>query len=154
MKKWVFRSVAGLLGLYLAIAVIERVLPKSWRTTWQRFANPKSSVLWGLVPGWAVIETVGRTTGRPRQTPVGGRRRGDDTFWLICGDRHEAHYVKNIETNPRVRVKVHGRWHHGTAHLLEDEDPKRLGWQLNPLNMLFITIAARDHAAIRIDLED
>jgi deazaflavin-dependent oxidoreductase (nitroreductase family) len=137
MMKWVFRSAAGLLGLYFAIAVFERVIPKSW-----------------LVPGWAVVETVGRRTGLPRQTPVGGRRRGGDSFWLICGERHSAHYVKNIETNPAVRVKVCGRWHRGTAHLLEDEDPKRLGWRLNPVNMLFITIAAPDHAAIRIDLED
>lgn len=154
MMKWVFRSAVGLLGLYFAIAVFERAIPKSWRTAWQRFANPKSMALWGLVPGWAVIETVGRRTGLPRQTPVGGRRRGGDAFWLICGERHNAHYVKNIETNPDVRVKVCGRWHRGTAHLLEDEDPKRLGWRLNPLNMLFITIAAPDHAAIRIDLED
>jgi deazaflavin-dependent oxidoreductase (nitroreductase family) len=150
MTKWILRSVAGLLGVY----VFERVIPKSWRTAWQRFANPKSLALWGLVPGWAVIETVGCKTGLPRQTPVGGRRRGGNTFRLICGERHEAHYVKNIEANPQVRVKVQGRWHPGTAHLLDDEDPKRLGWRLNPLNTLFITIAARDHATVRIDLED
>jgi deazaflavin-dependent oxidoreductase (nitroreductase family) len=154
MTKWLFRSVAGLLGLYLAIAVFERVVPKSLRTAWQRFANPKSLALWGLMPGWAVIETVGRKTGLPRQTPVGGRRRGGDSFWSVCGERHEAQYVKNIEANPRVRVKVHGRWHPGTACLLDDQDPKLLGWRLNPLNTLFITIAARDHATIRIDLDD
>jgi deazaflavin-dependent oxidoreductase (nitroreductase family) len=153
MMKGFFRSIAGLLGAYFAIAILERVMPKPWRTAWQRFANQKSLAIWGLMPGWAVIETTGRKTGLLRQTPVGGRLRGDGSFWLICGERHEAQYVKNIESNPRVRVKVHGRWRPGTAHLLDNEDPRPWGWRLNPLNTLFITIAARDHATIRVDLE-
>ena len=154
MMKWIIRSVAGLLGLYFAIAIFERVIPKPWRTAWQRFANPKSLALWGFMPGWAVIETTGRKTGLLHQTPVGGRVRDGRSFWLICGERHEAQYVKNVEINPRVRVKVRGRWHPGTAHLLENEDPRSWGWRLNPLNTLFITIAAHDHAIIRVDLED
>ena len=153
MMRWLFRSVAGLLGVYFAIAVFERAIPKAWLTAWQRFANPKSLVLWGFLPGWAVIETTGRKTGLLRQTPVGGRLRGGNSFWLICGERHEAQYVKNIEANPCVRVKVHGRWRSGTAYLLVDEDPRSWGWRLNPLNTLFITIAARDHAMIRVDFE-
>jgi deazaflavin-dependent oxidoreductase (nitroreductase family) len=153
MMKWLFRSVAGLLGVYFSIAIFERVMPKPWRTGWQRFANPKSLALAGLMPGWAVIETTGRKTGRLRQTPVGGRLRSGNSFWLICGERHEAQYVKNIEANPRVSVRVHGRWRPGTAHLLDDEDPKFWGWRLNPLNTLFIAIAARDHAIVRVDLE-
>jgi deazaflavin-dependent oxidoreductase (nitroreductase family) len=154
MMKCVLRSVAGLLGAYLAIALFERVIPKPWRTAWQRFANAKSLALWGLMPGWAVIETTGRKTGLLRQTPVGGRVRDGNSFWLICGERHEAQYVKNIEVNPRVRVRVRGRWHPGTAHLLENESPRSWWWRLNPLNTLFITIATRDHAIIRVDLED
>jgi deazaflavin-dependent oxidoreductase (nitroreductase family) len=147
------RSVVGLLGIYVAIAILERVTPKPWRTAWQRFANPKSLALWGFMPGWAVIETIGRKTGLLRQTPVGGRLRGGNSFWLMCGERHEAQYVKNIEADPRVRVKVHGRWRPGTAHLLDGEDPRSWGWRLNPLNSLFIMIAARDNAIIRVDLE-
>jgi deazaflavin-dependent oxidoreductase (nitroreductase family) len=153
MMKWLFRSLAGLLGVYFAIATLERVIPKLWRTAWQRFANQKSLALWGLMPCWAVIETTGRKSGLLRQTPVGGRLRGDGSFWLICKKRHEARYVENIETNPRVRVKVHGRWRQGTAHLLDNEDPRPLGWRLNPLNTLFNAIAARDLATIRVDLE-
>ncbi|MGH9079238.1 MAG: nitroreductase/quinone reductase family protein [Acidimicrobiales bacterium] len=142
-----------MLGVYLAIAIFERVIPKRWRTAWQRFANPKSLALLGHMPGWAIIETTGRKTGQPRQTPVGGRLSGPESFWLICAERHEAQYVKNIEADPRVRVKVNGRWRPGTAYLLDDTAPRLRGWRLNPLNTLFITIAAGDHATIRVDLE-
>jgi len=59
----------------------------------------------GVVPGWAVVETMGRRTGRPRQTPVGGRlSRG--TFWLVVGERSRSQYVKNIEANPTVRIRA------------------------------------------------
>ena len=33
-----------------------------------------------------------------------------------------ANYVRNIEANPRVQVKVKRRWRTGTAHLLPDDD--------------------------------
>ena len=42
-----------------------------------------------------------------------------------------AHSVKNIQVDPRVRVRVRvgGRWRTGTAHILEDDDPRaRLRW--------------------------
>jgi hypothetical protein len=35
--------------------------------------------------------------------------------------------VRNIEANPRVRVKVSGirtGWRSGTAHILDDDDPE------------------------------
>jgi deazaflavin-dependent oxidoreductase (nitroreductase family) len=76
------------------------------------------------VPGFGVVETVGRRTGLPRQVPVGGRLSGD-TFWLVAGIGRRANYVRNIEANPRVRVKVHGRWRSGTAHLCPDDDPRK-----------------------------
>jgi F420H(2)-dependent quinone reductase len=36
--------------------------------------------------------------------------------------------VRNIEANPRVRVKVSGwrtGWRSGTAHILDDDDPQK-----------------------------
>jgi len=42
--------------------------------------------------------------------------------------------VKNIQTQPRVRVKV-GRWYEGTALILPDDDPReRLRWLGRPVN--------------------
>lgn len=151
LAKWLGKPMAGMVAIYIGIAIFERLAPEPSVRAWQRFANPNMMALAGLMPGWGVIETTGRTSGRPRQTPVGGRLKRH-TFWLVCAERHQAQYVKNIETNPRVRVRVHGRWRSGTAQVLDDDDPVRRMLRLNPLNSVFITIAGRDHGTIRIDL--
>ena len=45
-------------------------------------------------------------------------------FWLIAQPGRDADWVRNIEANPRVRVKVSGgNWLTGTAHILDDDDP-------------------------------
>jgi hypothetical protein len=41
----------------------------------------------------------------------------------IAAHGHRAGWVRNIKANPRVRVKVHGTWHAGTAHILDDDGP-------------------------------
>src|ERR687886_502185 len=77
----------------------------------------------GLVPrGWALLETTGRRSGEPRRVPVGDGLRGE-TFWIVAEHGRHADYVRNIEAEPRVRVKVRGRWRTGTAHVLPDEEP-------------------------------
>jgi deazaflavin-dependent oxidoreductase (nitroreductase family) len=133
-------------------ALFERLAPHRWVTAYQRLANPSMRVGAGLVPGWAVLETTGRKTGLPRQTPIGGRLRGN-TYWLVVGEFRRAQYMRNIEADPRVRVRVHGRWHVGTARALPDDDARRRLFRLNPVNSLFIWIAGTDLATVRIDLE-
>ena len=97
------------------IATFERLAPTPWVTAWQRFANPRMLTQSGIMPGWAIVETTGRKSGLPRQSPIGGRLHGD-TLWLVCAERHNAQYVKNIEADPQVRVKVRGRWRHRAAN--------------------------------------
>ena len=79
------------------------------------------------LPGYALLETKGRQTGKPRRTPVGDGRVGNQ-FWLVLEHGMKAGYVRNIERDPRVRLKLHEgvrtRWHTGTAHLLPDDDPR------------------------------
>jgi RNA polymerase sigma-70 factor, ECF subfamily len=76
----------------------------------------------GLAPrAFALLETTGRRSGKPRRTPVGNGLLGD-TFWLVSEHGRGAGYVRNIEANPRVRVKVGRRWRAGTAHILDDDD--------------------------------
>ena len=71
------------------------------------FLNPpiKLALAIGLpLPGYALLETKGRKTGKPRRTPVGDGRVGEQ-FWLVAehglwirisllsqagGDFHEA----------------------------------------------------------------
>ena len=92
--------------------------------------NPPIKLLFavGLAPpGYALLETIGRKTGKPRRTPVGNGRLGGQ-FWIVAEHGMKAGYVLNLERNPRVRLKLrdglHARWHNGTARLLSDDDPR------------------------------
>ncbi len=79
-------------------------------------------------PGDALLETRGRRTGQRRLTPVCDGEDGN-TFWLLSQRGRDADWVRNIEANPRVRVKVRtgpgGAWRGGTAHILDDDDARQ-----------------------------
>ena len=82
---------------------------------------------WALRRGWALsafalLETTGRRSGLPRQTPVGNGLDGG-TFWLVAAHGLQSDYVRNIQADPRVRMKIGKRWHAGVATLLPDDDP-------------------------------
>ena len=76
----------------------------------------------GLAPdALALLETTGRRTGQARRTPL-GNGLVDDTFWAIAERGLQADYVRNLQVEPRVRVKVGGHWRVGTATVLADDD--------------------------------
>src|SRR5438309_9975528 len=86
--------------------------------------NPPVKFLFAIglaLPGRALLETIGRKTGKPRRTPVGDGLVGNQ-FWIVAEHGMRADYVRNLAKNPRVRLKLrHGilaRWHSGTAHVL------------------------------------
>lgn len=88
--------------------------------------NPLVRALFRLglpAPGTALLETLGRKSGQPRLTPVTNGLAGD-TFWIVTEHGRRASYVRNVEANPRVRVKVGRRWRSGTAALVPDDDPR------------------------------
>jgi deazaflavin-dependent oxidoreductase (nitroreductase family) len=127
--------------------------------------NPPVKLLFAIGtvrPGCALLETVGRKSGKPRRTPVGDGRVGNQ-FWLISEHGMEAGYVRNIAGNPRVRVKLrHGlrsRWHNGTATLLPDDDPRqRQRWlaQQRPgtaTNAAIVRALGTNLLTVRIDLD-
>jgi deazaflavin-dependent oxidoreductase (nitroreductase family) len=105
-----------------------RQTPRSGRVA--RFAeryvlNPQMrlSLTLGTAPrAFALLETIGHRSGKPRRTPVGNGLIGN-TFWLVSEHGIRAGYVRNIEANPRVRVKVGRRWRAGSAQILPDDDP-------------------------------
>jgi len=76
----------------------------------------------GFAPrAFALLETTGRRTGLARHTPVGNGLDGE-TFWLIAAHGTQADYVRNLQAEPRVRVKADGAWRSGTAVVLPDDD--------------------------------
>ncbi|SDR82718.1 nitroreductase/quinone reductase family protein [Microlunatus soli] len=79
----------------------------------------------GLAPtAFAMVETTGRRSGLPRQTPV-GNGLVDGTFWLIAARGRSADYVRNLIQQPAVRIKIGRRWYRGLATVQPDDDPER-----------------------------
>jgi deazaflavin-dependent oxidoreductase (nitroreductase family) len=132
----------------------------------QKFVlNPPNKLLFVLgiaPPGYALLETIGRKTGKPRRTPVGNGRVGNQ-FWLIAEHGTKSGYVRNIAKNPRVRIKLrnglHTRWHTGTAYLLPDDHPReRQRWlsQQHPgsaSNAAAVRLFGTELLTVRIDLD-
>ena len=116
--------------------------------------NPvvKLAIRLRLVRGWAILETRGRKSGLPRQTPVGNGLLGD-TFWIVAEHGRKAGYVRNIAADPRVRVFVHGRWRTGTAELMPDDDPVARQRNLPRLNARMVRLVGTDLLTVRVDLE-
>jgi deazaflavin-dependent oxidoreductase (nitroreductase family) len=116
--------------------------------------NPvvKTAVRLRLVRGWSLLETRGRKTGQPRQTPVGNGLDGD-TFWIVAEHGLKAGYVRNIRADPRVRVFVGGRWRTGTATLLPEDDASARQRSLPSLNARVVRLMGTDLLTVRVDLD-
>lgn len=122
-------------------------------------------------PTYALLETTGRRSGRPRQIPVANGIVGD-TFWLIAALGERAQYVRNIRTDPRVRVKVRParlrdgvsmRWRSGSAQPMPGDDPRRRhrilgrgrpGYRLDGILLRALSAAGGGELlTVRIDLD-
>jgi deazaflavin-dependent oxidoreductase (nitroreductase family) len=127
--------------------------------------NPPIKLLFamGVVrPGYALLETIGRKTGKPRRTPVGDGRIGSQ-FWIVAEHGRQSGYVRNIEANPRVRIKardgLRGRWYTGTANILTDDDPRaRQRWLATQVhgaggNAAAVRFFGTELLTVRIDLD-
>jgi deazaflavin-dependent oxidoreductase (nitroreductase family) len=128
--------------------------------------NPPVKLLFALgvaPPNRALLETMGRKTGKRRRTPVGDGRVGSE-FWIVAEHGTKAGYVRNIAANPRVRLKLRGgviaHWHNGTAQVLPDDDPReRQRWLADKVkgagsNARAVRLFGTDLLTVRIDLDE
>jgi deazaflavin-dependent oxidoreductase (nitroreductase family) len=97
-----------------------------------------------------MLETIGRKSGQPRHTAVGGRVV-DNQFWMVAEHGGRSHYVLNIDSDPHVRVRIRGQWRAGTAHLLPDDDAVARLKQLPGANSAMVKLMGSDLLTIRID---
>jgi deazaflavin-dependent oxidoreductase (nitroreductase family) len=105
------------------------------------------------LPGLAILETTGRRSGEPRRTPVGKAIVGD-TLWVIAEHGRKAAYVRNIEAEPRVRVRTGREWRTGTAHVLPDDDWRERQRRMpNRLNSAAVRVMGSDPVTVRVDLD-
>jgi deazaflavin-dependent oxidoreductase (nitroreductase family) len=101
---------------------------------------------------YALLETIGRKSGQPRQTPVGNGKQGE-TLWIVA-EHGGNDYVRNIEANPRVRVRVDGKWRAGTAHPMPEDDPqKRLDSAYDPRTAGEVRRFGTSPMTVRVDLD-
>jgi deazaflavin-dependent oxidoreductase (nitroreductase family) len=128
--------------------------------------NPPVKLLFGLGigrPGYVLLETIGRKSGKRRRTPVGDGRVGNQ-FWIVAEHGMQAGYVRNIESNPRVRVRVRNglrlTWLSGTAHILPGDDPReRQRWLArarpgSSSNSAVVRLMGTQLLTVRIDLDE
>lgn len=117
---------------------------------------PTKAVTWlGLVPGHVLVETTGRLSGKRRRNVVGMHLDAAGTGWIVAEQGRHAGYVRNLEADPRIRVRSRRRWRDATAVIVDDDDPEaRLD-----------TFGRRSHAAavrrfgtelltVRVDFQD
>jgi deazaflavin-dependent oxidoreductase (nitroreductase family) len=121
-----------------------------------RVVNPvvRWAVRHGFAPRtYALLETTGRRSGVVRRTPVGHRVDGD-AVWIVAEHGARAGYVRNIRSNPRVRIKLRDGWRAGTANVLEDDDPQaRLRRMRRRFNAIVVRLMGTDLLSVRIDLD-
>ncbi len=99
-----------------------------------------------------MLETTGRKSGQPRRTAIGGRAIGNE-FWMVSEHGEHSHYVLNIKANPAVRLRLHGQWRSGTAHLLPDDDAHARLRGLPGVNSALVRLMGSELLTIRVDLD-
>jgi deazaflavin-dependent oxidoreductase (nitroreductase family) len=119
------------------------------RTFQKHIANPVMRRL----PSQTLLETTGRRSGQPRRTPLGGTRIRNE-FWFVSEFGERSQYIRNIKAQPRVRVRLRGRWHSGVAHLLPEDDPHARLRELPQFNSFGVRTFGTDLLTVRVDLTD
>ena len=78
-------------------------------------------VAWGRV---IEIETIGRTSGRPRRTAIGFVLRDDGSLAVAATDP-DTHWARNLLAEPRCRVRDEHGWRECVAIPLEGDEHDR-----------------------------
>jgi deazaflavin-dependent oxidoreductase (nitroreductase family) len=117
--------------------------------------NPPAKLLvWaGLVPGYVLIETRGRRTGKRRTAVVGMHLEGA-TGWIVAEQGRHAGWVRNLEADPAVRVRRSRRWRPARARVVPDDDPEaRLERFARPSHAAAVRRFGTDLTTVRVELE-
>ena len=156
-------------GIYLGLLLLticSRRAKVLLARTFQRYTlNPLMRLLLtiGINPfGVAILETRGRLSGKTRRVPVGNGRKGD-SFWIIAEHGSRAGWVRNIQHDPRVRVRLRiglrYRWVPGIATVCPGDDPlarqrQIIAWHpLRALNAVNVRVLGADLLAVHVKLQ-
>ncbi len=153
------------LGLLLLTICSRRAKVLLVRTLQRYTLNPLMRLLLaiGVNPfGLAILETRGHASGKIRRVPVGNGRKGD-SFWIIAEHGTRAGWIRNIQHDPRVRVRLRVglryRWVDGIATVRPDEDPlarqrQIIAWHpLRALNAINVRVLGADLLTVHVQLQ-
>ena len=79
------------------------------------------------------LTTTGRQTGQPREIEIWFTERGGN-YYLIAEHREEAHWVRNIQAQPQVQVRVGDLRLEGTARVVDDDREPELSAAVKALS--------------------
>jgi deazaflavin-dependent oxidoreductase (nitroreductase family) len=162
------RSAQVQTGIYLSLFLLTSCSRRAkvlLARTFQRYTiNPLMRLLLavGVNPlGLAILETRGHASGKIRRVPVGNGRKGD-SFWIIAEHGTRAGYVRNIQHDPRVRVRLRVglryRWVPGIATICPDDDAlarqrQIIAWHpLRALNAVSVRVFGADLRTVHVQL--
>lgn len=74
-------------------------------------------------------------------------------FWMVSEFGLRSHYVRNIQADSHVRLRLRGRWHRSLAHLLPEDDAGARLKSLPRLNSTAVRALGTALLTIRINLE-
>jgi hypothetical protein len=69
------------------------------------------------------------------------------------GIGERSQYIRNIRAEGRVRLRLHGRWHTGTAHPLPEDDARARLRELPRYNSAVVRASGTDLLTVRVDLD-
>jgi deazaflavin-dependent oxidoreductase (nitroreductase family) len=75
-------------------------------------------------PGWVLLTTIGRRTGAPRETLLPCARTESEII-VISTYGWRSDWIRNLRSNPSVRVTRDGTVVPGRAEIVEDAASKR-----------------------------
>lgn len=113
---------------------------------------PVKAAAWaGLSSGYVLVETRGRRTGRRRRNVVGMKIAGD-TGWVVAEHGRRAGWVRNIEADADVSVRIGRRWRPARAEVVADDDPQARLDTFGSSHAAAVRRFGTDLATVRFDL--
>ena len=106
---------------------------------------------WASLRWAAAVFSVGLAASSDRSIYSG---QVGNQFWFVSEFGEKSQYVQNIKADRNVRVRLGGRWHNGTAHLVPDDEPRRRLRPLPQFNSRLVRAMGTNPLTIRVDLTD
>jgi deazaflavin-dependent oxidoreductase (nitroreductase family) len=80
---------------------------------------------------YCYLTTTGRTSGQPREIEIWfGLSPQAGVLYMLSGGRERSDWVKNLQREPRVSVRVGGETSDGRARVVADPDEDALARRL------------------------